>query len=52
MALRIVKHGDSEDRKAKEEAWAEKANKWMDPNSANCSEDNLSWKEMGGRWLR
>ena len=51
-ALWIVKNGDSEDRKAKEEAGAEKANKWTDPSSANCWEDNLSRKELGGRWLR
>ncbi len=24
----------------------------MDPSSANCSEDNHSRKELGGRWLR
>ena len=40
MALQIVQNGDTEDRKAKEKAWAEKANKWTDPISANCSEDN------------
>ena len=50
-ALQIVKNGDAEDRKAKEQAWAEKANKWTDPSSANCSEDNPSRKELGGRWL-
>jgi len=51
-ALQIAKNGDSEDRKAKEQARAEKANKWKDPSSANCSQDNPSTKELGGRWLR
>ena len=40
MALQIVKNGDTEDRKAKEQARAEKANKRTAPTSANCSEDN------------
>ena len=31
MALQIAKNGDLEKRKAKEQARAEKANKWMDP---------------------
>ena len=39
-ALLIVKNGDTEDRKAKEQARAEKANKRTAPTSANCSEDN------------
>ena len=51
-ALQIAKNGDPEDRKAKEQARAEKANKWTDPSSANCSEDNPSRKEWGERWLR
>ena len=51
-ALQIVKNGDTEDRKVKEQARAEKANKWTDSSSANCSEDNPSRKELGGRWLR
>ena len=48
-ALQIPKNGDTEDRKAKEQAPAEKANKWTDPSSANCSEDNpqKSWVEDG-----
>ena len=50
--MQIVKNGDTEDRKGKEQARPEKANKWTDPSSANCSEDNPSWKELGGRWLR
>ena len=40
MTLQIAKNGDPEDRKAKEQARHEKANKWTDPSSANCSEDN------------
>ena len=44
-ALQIVKNGDPEDTKAKEQARAEKANNWTDPSSANCSEDNLSTKK-------
>ena len=43
-ALQIVKNGDNEDRtakeQAKEQAQIEKANKWTDSSSANCSEDN------------
>ena len=39
-ALQIAKNGDTEDRKANDQAWAEKANKWTDPSSANSSEDN------------
>ena len=48
-ALQIVKNGDTEDRKAKEQARDEKANKWTGPSSANCSEDNpqKSWVEDG-----
>ena len=42
-ALQIPKNGDPEDMKVKEQAQTEKAN--------NCSEDNPSWKEPGGRWL-
>ena len=52
MALQIAKNRDTEDRKANEQAQAEKGNKWMDPISANCSEDNSSRKELGGRWPR
>ena len=52
MALKIAKNAHPEDRKAKVQARAEKANKWTDPSSANCSEDNPSRKELGGRWLR
>ena len=51
-ALHIVKNGDPEDTKAKEQDRAEKANKWTDPSSANCSDDNPSRKELGWRWLR
>ena len=51
-ALQIAKNGDLEDRKAKEQARAEKANKWTALSSANCSEDNRSRKEQDGRWLR
>ena len=51
-ALQIVKNGDTEDKKAKEQARAEKANKWTDSSSANCSEDNPSRKKLGGRLLR
>ena len=36
----------TEDRKAKEQARAEKGKKWTDPSSANCSEDK-SWVEDG-----
>ena len=46
-ALKIVKNGDTEDRKGKEQARAEKANKRTDPSSANCSEDNPSRKRGG-----
>ena len=42
----IVKNGDTDDRKAKEQARAEKANKRTDSTSANCSEDNPSRKEQ------
>ncbi len=48
-ALQIVKNRDPKDRKAKEQARAETANKWLDPSSLNCSEDNPSRKELGGR---
>ena len=48
-ALQIAKNGTSKDRKAKEQARAEKANQWLDPSSLNCSEDNPSRKELGGR---
>ena len=51
-ALQIAKNGTPKDRKAKEQARAEKANSWTDPSSANCLEDNHSRKEMGGRWIR
>ena len=51
-ALQIVKNGDTEDRKAKGQARPEKANKRTDPSSANCSEDNPSREELGGRWLK
>ena len=48
--LQIVKNGDTEDRKAKEQARDEKTNKWTDQNSANSPEDNpqeKSWVEDG-----
>ena len=51
-ALQIVKNGDTEDRKVKEQAGAETADKGTDPSSAKCSEDNRSRKALGGRWLR
>ena len=51
-ALDIAKNETPKDRKAKEQARAEKANKWTDSSSANSSEDNPSRKELGGRWLR
>ena len=51
-ALQTAKNGDTEDRKANEQARAEKDNKWTDPSSANCSEDKPSRKELGGGWLR
>ena len=51
-ALQIAKNGDPEDRKAKEQTRAEKANNWTDPSSANCSEDNPTRKQLGPRWLR
>ena len=51
-AQEIAKNETPKDRKAKEQARGEKANKWTDPSSANCSEDNPSRKELGGRWLR
>ena len=51
-ALQIAKNGTSKDRKAKEQALVEKANKWTDQSSANCSEDNPSRKDLGGRWHR
>ena len=51
-ALQIAKNETPKDRKAKEQARAQKkANKRTDPSSANCSEDNPSRKELGGRWL-
>ncbi len=50
-ALQVAKKGDPEKRKAKEQARAEKANKWTDLRSANCSEDNPSRKELDGSWL-
>ena len=52
MALQIAKHRTPKDRKAEEQARAEKANNWTDPSSANCSENNPSRKELGGRRLR
>ena len=52
MALQICKNEYPEDRNAKEQARAEKANKRRDPSSTNCSEDNPSRKELVGRWLR
>ena len=51
MALQIV-NGTPKDRKAKERARTEKASKCTDLSYANCSEDNPSKKELGGRWLR
>ena len=38
--MEIDKNEPPKDRQAKEKARAEKANSWMDPSSANCSEDN------------
>ena len=46
----MAKNGAPKIRKAKEQARAEKANKWTDPSSANCSEDNplrKEWMEDG-----
>ena len=51
-ALEIAKKETPKDRKAKQQAGAEKANKWTDSSSADWSEDNPSRKEPGGRWLR
>jgi len=48
----LLRTGDTKDWKAKEQAGAEIAYKGTDPSSANCSEDNRSRKELGGRWLR
>ena len=45
-ALQIAKNGTPKDRKGKEQARAEKANKWTDSSSANCSEDNHTRKEL------
>ena len=50
--VQIAKNKDPEVRKAKEQARAKQANKWTDPSYANCSEDNSSRKELGGRWPR
>ena len=52
IALQIAKNETPKDRKAEEQAVAEKANKWTDSSSPNCSEDNRSRTELGGRWLR
>jgi len=49
-ALQIVKNGDTEDRKAKEQARDEKANKWTDPSSANSPEDNPQEKNWVEDW--
>ena len=46
------KNETPKDRKAKEQALAQKASKWTDLSSVNCSEDNPSRKELDGRWLR
>ena len=51
-ALQIAKNGTPKDWKANDQVWAEKANNSTDPSSANCSEDNHSRKELGGRWLK
>ena len=47
-SLQIARNGDPEDRQAKEQARAEKANKWTDPSSANCSENNEPLKKRAG----
>ena len=39
-ALEIAKNRSTKNRKAKEQARAEKAKKWMGPRPANCSEDH------------
>ena len=49
--LQIAKNGDPEDRQAIEQGRTENAHKWTDPSSAQCSEDNPSRKELGGKWL-
>ena len=51
-SLEIAKNEIPKDKKAKEQALAEKANNWTDSSSANCSENNPSRKELGERWLR
>ena len=51
-SLEIAKNEIPKDKKAKEQAVAEKTNNWTDSSSANCSENNPSRKELGGRWLR
>ena len=43
-ALQIVKNEDTEDRNAKEQARAEKANKWTDPSSAPTLEKKKNRK--------
>ena len=50
--MKIIKNGDTEDRKAKEQAQTEKANKWTDLSSANCSGDNRSEKRAGWKIAR
>ncbi len=50
--MEIAKNETPKDRKAKEQALAENANKWTDSSSANWSQDNPSRKDLGGRWLR
>ena len=41
-ARQIVKNGDPEDPKAKEQARAEKANRWTDPSSAYTPQEKSS----------
>ena len=50
--MHIAKNETPKDKQVKEQALAETANKWTDSSSENCSEDNPSRKELGGRWLR
>ena len=45
----MAKNRTPKDRKTKEQALSQKANKWTDSSSANCSEDNPSRKELGER---
>ena len=51
-SLEIAKNEIPKHKEAKEQAVAEKTNNSTDSSSANCSENNPSRKELGGRWLR